>query len=240
MKYRSTLALLCFSLIWAQTPLAFGATQPASGENTGTAPPPSFTAPSAAGSPHVCDQSVYPPAALAAGEEGAVGLAFRIGTDGSPKNVTVSSTSGYADLDQAAISCAAQWKYSPAMQSGHPVEADWKAVVHWSIQLTAETAAVTRGDLPISNVVLSISQQIPIGSQVCKNPSSPPKPLGKFTFVAFRIAADGSVNSVRLFKSSGDHTLDGYGIACVNAWRFTALPAGAHRAPSLMLAPLPW
>ncbi|HEX3808155.1 MAG TPA: TonB family protein [Rhizomicrobium sp.] len=194
------------------------------------------SAPAATGNPHVCGHDLYPPAALAAGEQGVVGLAFRIGQNGSPKGITVSSSSGYSDLDQAAVTCAAQWKYTPSIQNGQPAEIDWKASVTWSMEPKIETTKITWSTFSAPPT----PEQIPIGSHVCKNPDAPAAPLGKRTVLFLRVTSDGGVDNVRIRQSSGDAKLDGYGIACVDAWRFTPWTGSIRHHLSTMIVPLNW
>jgi TonB family protein len=97
-------------------------------------PASTITAPAGIGTPHSCPSGEwYPPAAIAKHEQGTTLLAFRIGVDGIPKDVTVAQTSGFADLDQVSVACASQFKYRPAMQDGHPVEVPWKLSLVWDM-----------------------------------------------------------------------------------------------------------
>ena len=206
---------------------------------TGTSPS-AVTPPAATGNPHACGTEWYPPAALAAGEEGKTTLSFRVGVDGSPKNISVAVSSGFQDLDQAAIQCAATWKYLPAVENGQPREVDWKAAVEWSMAAKpAETVVVTRGKVPPSPSDHVVAQQ-PLGSQVCKNPMAPPAPLGKITVVLFQIDADGGVRNIKLYKSSGDDKLDQLALTCVSLWRYTPLPDTTRRSFNITVAPIPW
>jgi TonB family protein len=166
-----------------------------------------------------------------------VALSFRIGTDGSPKNVAVSATSGYPDLDQAAVACAAQWKYRPALQDGRPVEADWKANVKWSMEPSDQTLNVDMKS-PFHFEVAQGRNPV-IGSRVCMNPSKPPAPLGKKTVMKFRVMHDGSVEDPKLVQSSGDPVLDGYAFACVASWQYPPW-TGPMRNERVVMVVLPW
>lgn len=103
------------------------------------APPPKpqgVTAPASIGAPHQCTQAKwYPSTAVRLNQEGTTTLAFTIGTDGGVKNVTVSQSSGFSSLDDAAVRCVASaWHYKPAMENGQAVEVPWKANVKWQLQ----------------------------------------------------------------------------------------------------------
>src|ERR1700679_4186262 len=99
------------------------------------APPvkPAVTAPASIGRPHTCGQRYYPAMATRLGHEGTTTIGFKIGPDGSVKDVTIVSSSGFDELDQAAIPCAQGWTYKPAMQNGQPVEVPWQAKVTWKL-----------------------------------------------------------------------------------------------------------
>ncbi len=54
---------------------------------------------------------VYPPAAQRRGEEGRVVVRVDIGTDGIARNATVETSSGFKELDQAAIESTKAWRF---------------------------------------------------------------------------------------------------------------------------------
>jgi TonB family protein len=64
-------------------------------------------------------------------EKGTTVLAFTVTTDGDVSNPTVSESSGFDDLDQAAIKCALTWKYKPAVQNNVATAVPWKTQVVW-------------------------------------------------------------------------------------------------------------
>ena len=82
------------------------------------------------GRPHTCTEN-YPEAEAKAGIGGTTMLEFRITVDGTVASPRVLQSSGNDDLDQAALSCVAQWRYEPAMQNAKPIEVPWKAKVVW-------------------------------------------------------------------------------------------------------------
>jgi TonB family protein len=161
--------------------------------------------------------------------------------DGSTKAISVATSSGFAGLDEAATKCVATWKYQPAMQSGCALEVDRKATVEWSMAAAgkAETVIVTRGSKPPPQSAIAPTQQ-PIGSHVCKNPIAPPAPLGKMTVVSYYLHRDGSVDHVKLFRSSGDDKLDALALECASEWRFTPLPEDAPRVLIFSISKIPW
>ncbi|HTW33998.1 MAG TPA: energy transducer TonB [Rhizomicrobium sp.] len=74
----------------------------------------------------------YPSASLRLRQQGETLVGFKITTDGAVTDVIVLSSSGYDMLDQAALQCAAKWRYKPAKQDGVPIAVPWRAVVQWT------------------------------------------------------------------------------------------------------------
>lgn len=90
--------------------------------------------PSSIGKPHTC-QDQYPPEAVAQRASGTTTVQFTITATGDVADISVVKSSGNKLLDDAAVSCAAQWHYKPALdQSGRPVAVSWKANVVWELR----------------------------------------------------------------------------------------------------------
>lgn len=68
----------------------------------------------------------YPIIPLRLQQQGEVSVSFRILNDGTVTGVTVTKSSGFEDLDNAALSCAAQSRYAPLTGQGG---LDWHATV---------------------------------------------------------------------------------------------------------------
>jgi TonB family protein len=81
--------------------------------------------------PNSCHRTYYPPVAVRKHEEGATKISFRIAADGTTKDVTVAATSGFSELDDAAASCVATWRYYPATRNGEPIEIEQAVTVNW-------------------------------------------------------------------------------------------------------------
>jgi len=64
----------------------------------------------------------YPPQAVREHHSGKCILKVLIGVDGSPKEVTVEKSSGYRELDQAAIAAAKTWVFNPGKRNGQLYE----------------------------------------------------------------------------------------------------------------------
>ena len=85
-------------------------------------PPPQDIAPSENISYRKMRPPRYPPIAIREHHSGKVILKVLIGLDGSPKEITVEKSSGYRELDQAAIAAAKTWIFNPGTRNGKPYE----------------------------------------------------------------------------------------------------------------------
>jgi protein TonB len=76
----------------------------------------------------------YPDAARRAGEEGQAVVTFIVTADGRMREPEIAQTSGWDDLDAAALSCISAYSYFPATQDGKPVEFEWRAAAFFSLR----------------------------------------------------------------------------------------------------------
>jgi protein TonB len=92
------------------------------------------------------DQSelVYPDSARAAGEQGTVLVDVLVRPSGHASKFRVAQSSGYGDLDSAAVESVLNWRFVPAMRDGDTVT-DWTTVkiVFQLPQTAAGTSAPT-------------------------------------------------------------------------------------------------
>ena len=96
---------------------------------------PAISAPASIGRPHSCPaERYYPAIGIRLNWSGTTGISYHIGTDGSVKDVHVTSSSGHQELDDAAIRCASQWHYKAAIQNGQPVEVPWQSSIKWQLR----------------------------------------------------------------------------------------------------------
>ena len=65
---------------------------------------------------------VYPPSMLDAGREGVVPIEATIGVDGTVTMVRVASTQVHPDFAIAAVDAVRQWRYTPTLLNGRPVQ----------------------------------------------------------------------------------------------------------------------
>ncbi|HEY3777943.1 MAG TPA: energy transducer TonB [Rhizomicrobium sp.] len=75
--------------------------------------------------PHL--QPPYPDSALAAGEQGTTLVDVYVRPNGRISKFRVARSSGFGDLDNAAVESVLNWRFIPAIQDGDPVS-DWTTV----------------------------------------------------------------------------------------------------------------
>jgi protein TonB len=77
----------------------------------------------------------YPEMARKLTEQGTVTLQMTISAQGNVTAATIIQSSGFADLDQAAVSWVQQhWRYKPAMQNGQAVPSQAQAAVKFDLK----------------------------------------------------------------------------------------------------------
>jgi TonB family protein len=79
-------------------------------------------------------QPPYPDAAQVNGEQGDVVLKVRVNEDGRVRNIAIEKSSGFADLDNAAIEGVLSWRYAPS--------ARWSSWEHVTIAYRLPTAII--------------------------------------------------------------------------------------------------
>lgn len=81
-----------------------------------------------------CAKPNYPAAAARNGDSGTVILALLVGTNGRVSDARVTRSSGYRDLDKAAVNALSLCQFKPAMNDGVP-EAGWAQIAYvWSLE----------------------------------------------------------------------------------------------------------
>lgn len=78
------------------------------------------TAPTALGYGAGMKNVAYPRDAIKNRHEGTVMLRVKIGTDGTPLEAIVESSSGHASLDRAAREAVMKWRFTPGTKNGQP------------------------------------------------------------------------------------------------------------------------
>ena len=70
---------------------------------------------------------IYPTSSQRSGEEGTVVVRVYVASSGRPSRAAVARSSGFADLDNAAVETAMNWRYVPAIHDGDTAS-DWATV----------------------------------------------------------------------------------------------------------------
>ena len=83
----------------------------------------------------------YPASAVSAGEEGTVLVAAEVDAKGRAVGAKLSKSSGYRDLDAAALRSIAGWSFSPGTKNGKPTTQ--QVVVPIDFRLTHEATRAT-------------------------------------------------------------------------------------------------
>ena len=78
-------------------------------------------------------QPVYPESARSAGISGTVVLHAVIGMDGKPLSLRVMNSQIDPDLAHSAVEAVSQWRYTPTLLNGEPIEVDTTITVNYSL-----------------------------------------------------------------------------------------------------------
>ena len=80
-----------------------------------------------------CEQPQYPKNSQRNEETGTSELLFTIGTDGSVIKAEVAKTSGFRDLDRAAINAISKCKFKPGTVDGKPEQSTTRVAYVWKL-----------------------------------------------------------------------------------------------------------
>jgi len=92
-------------------------------------------------------QPPYPPSAQLNGEAGTILVKVLVRPSGKPVRAEVASSSGFPDLDNAAVEGVLNWRYVPATRDGDTVS-DWTTV---KVVYQLPTMAPAAGAMPPSS-----------------------------------------------------------------------------------------
>jgi len=153
---------------------------------------------------HICTDD-YPTEAVQAGHQGQIGLAFTITAEGTVQDPHILNSSGYPELDQAALACVQNWRYKPAIRNNVPVAVPWRASVSFGLNAPFEHPALLRLSSDIRGCVKNSSalDRLPAGFYgitdltLVFSPNRPPE--------------------VTLLGRSGDDELDSKAAECARA-----------------------
>lgn len=77
---------------------------------------------------------LYPAASKRRGEQGVVVHSVLIGTDGLPVSARLVKSSGFAALDQAAMTAVMGWRYSPGKRNGVATAMSFNVPINWVLE----------------------------------------------------------------------------------------------------------
>ena len=83
-------------------------------------------------------QPAYPASAKDKDEHGDVTLGIYVETTGKPSKVSVDKTSGFADLDQAAVAAVQAWHFVPATTGGAAAPGWTSVLIHFQVSNAAQ------------------------------------------------------------------------------------------------------
>ena len=153
--------------------------------------------------PQTCDD--FYPKELATGTTGTTVLNVHVLKDGTLTNISLLTSSGHNELDQAAIKCASVTKRAQ-MSNGQPVEVDWQATVHWFANWHSFVGVPDIKPCP-ANIFPPAAIRGGEKGQI------------KLSYV---IGSDGNVVNTNVIQSSGYSDLDDAAISCVKGRHFPA------------------
>jgi len=78
-------------------------------------------------------QPIYPESAKSAGVSGVVILHAIISRDGKPLSLRVMNSQVDSDLARSAVEAVSQWRYTPTLLNGEPIEVDTSIMVNFSL-----------------------------------------------------------------------------------------------------------
>lgn len=146
----------------------------------------------------------YPDDARAAHREGTTLLSYTGTADGRLEGVRVVHSSGYLDLDDAAIRCVFQWRFDPVHDGINIGDHRWS--IAWTLDASGAAAGKSIG-VPHDCLPYYPEEEAKAGIE------------GKTT-VHFTITEQGRVSSPYLEKTSGNDHLDRAAVQCVKHWRY--------------------
>lgn len=171
----------------------------------------------------ICQASPeYPAEAKAHRIEGKVAVTLRVEVDGTVSSPKVTSSSGSALLDQAALTAAGKYRFKPALQDGKPVAVWVSFVVDFS--LDGKKKAVPSDSFIAVDDVPEIIKQV--------DPTYPPEAVvGKIqgkVFIQLFVDANGKVTQSKVAKSSGSTLLDDAALEAGRKYEFKPARQGGQ------------
>jgi TonB family protein len=79
----------------------------------------------------------YPPEAKKQHMEGVTFMRAVITAEGAATEISVTHSSGWSILDEAAVQCFATWRFVPATKDGVPTSSEMKYALRWMLSLNS-------------------------------------------------------------------------------------------------------
>jgi TonB family protein len=150
------------------------------------------------GRSHSCEL-FYPPSAILNNIEGRTLMAFTVTADGRVADPMVKTSSGDADLDDAATRCVLRWNYRAALKDGVAVAVPWQAYVQWKQTFHLKVVSAPHCNLP---------------------PQARTQKPGTKTEISLIVNTDGVPGNINIIHTSDDSMLDKAVTDCVASSRF--------------------
>jgi protein TonB len=83
---------------------------------------------------NTCEKPEYPKSSLRNEETGTSTILFQIAADGSVKGASVQKSSGFRDLDRAAMTALSKCRFKPGTENGQPVESQQPVQYVWTLE----------------------------------------------------------------------------------------------------------
>jgi protein TonB len=230
-RYKSVLLLFVAALAMIPGPASYAGqdtqeSPASSAPSSSTATPSSTTASPAAVGIHSAG-AFYPEEARRLNEEGDVRIGFTILADGSVSKPVVIKSSGYADLDAAAVTAASTWRYKPAMRDGVPVAVPWQTMVQFRL---ADPEIPSYMPVTVINMTALDYPSEALAAQE-----------GGDTWLLINLSGSGLVTGALVIRSSGSQRLDQAAISIATGrWRFTAATRDGEPMKSIVVIDARW
>lgn len=91
---------------------------------------------------------VYPPEAIRQRHQGTAMVLLAVDVHGMPRNIRIQRSSGFSELDKAALEAVQHWTFKPELKYGMPTEAEVTIPVSFNLNMLGD-------DLPIAVSALS-------------------------------------------------------------------------------------
>ena len=149
----------------------------------------------------------YPQSALVAHNEGTAFVSYRGTDDGHIEDVTLVSSSGHSDLDDATMQCVSRWRFDPSKTADRFYIGPHRAGISWAIPQTGGQAVGRFIGLPHSCASYYPEAEMKAGVEGTAH-------------IGFTVTERGEVRDPVVLQSSGNKNLDDTALRCVRYWSY--------------------